>query len=139
MVTRGTVIATGAFPWLKQRRRPCKKWPRVAKAGGKKACSVAGCKRPYRAKSYCFFHYKKWRQGELPHTRYRTCSKAECRVKTSSRPACARSTTPRPTRRPKRAGLAVLCAGGLAAGAPSPGCEWRPCGAPRATSPAPGA
>ena len=54
-------------------------WPRVAKGGGEKACSVANCKRPYRAKSYCFFHYKKWRQGELPHSRYRTCSKAECK------------------------------------------------------------
>jgi len=59
-----------------------KSWPRTAKGGGKKACSVEGCKRPYRAKSYCFFHYKKWRQGELPHSRYRTCSKADCRAKT---------------------------------------------------------
>ena len=58
-----------------------KKWPRKAKGGGEKSCSVAGCKRPYRAKSYCFFHYKKWRQGELPHSRYRTCSKPECRKK----------------------------------------------------------
>ena len=58
-----------------------KKWPRVAKGGEGTACSVQGCKRPYRAKSYCFFHYKKWRQGELPHSRYRTCSKAECRTR----------------------------------------------------------
>ncbi len=58
-----------------------KKWPRTAKGGGESACSVANCKRPYRAKSYCFFHYKKWRQGELPHSRYRICSKAECRKK----------------------------------------------------------
>jgi hypothetical protein len=42
-------------------------------------CSVEGCKRPYRAKGYCFFHYKKWRQGELPHSRYKSCSKAECK------------------------------------------------------------
>ena len=56
-----------------------KKWPRVAKGGGENACSVKDCKRPYRAKGYCFFHYKKWRQGELPHSRYRTCSKTECR------------------------------------------------------------
>jgi len=56
-------------------------WPRTAKGGGKKACSVEGCKRPYRAKNYCYFHYKTWRQGDLPHSRYRTCSKAECRVK----------------------------------------------------------
>jgi hypothetical protein len=58
-----------------------KKWPRTAKGGEGKSCSVEGCKRPYRAKSYCFFHYKKWRQGELPHSRYRVCSKAECRKK----------------------------------------------------------
>lgn len=55
--------------------------PRKAKGGEGKACSVAGCKRAYRAKGYCFFHYKKWRQGELPHSRYRTCSKPECRKK----------------------------------------------------------
>ena len=42
---------------------------------------MAGCKRAYRAKGYCFFHYKKWRQGDLPHSRYRTCSKPECRAK----------------------------------------------------------
>ena len=60
---------------------PHKSWPRTAKGNGKKACSVEGCKRPYRAKSYCFFHFKKWRQGELPHSRYKTCSKAECRAK----------------------------------------------------------
>lgn len=60
-------------------KKKLKKWPRKAKGGGKKQCSVENCKRPYRAKSYCFFHYKKWRQGELPHSRYRTCSKAECR------------------------------------------------------------
>jgi hypothetical protein len=59
-----------------------KKWPRKARGAEGKACSIAGCKRPYRAKSYCFFHFKKWRQGELPHSRYRTCSKPECRKKT---------------------------------------------------------
>ena len=58
-----------------------KNWPRRAKGGEGKACSVQGCKRPYRAKGYCYFHYKKWRQGELPHSRYRVCSKAECRKK----------------------------------------------------------
>ncbi|HYV49676.1 MAG TPA: vegetative protein [Myxococcaceae bacterium] len=58
-----------------------KSWPRRAKGGEGKACSVQGCKRPYRAKGYCFFHYKKWRQGDLPHSRYRVCSKTECRKK----------------------------------------------------------
>jgi hypothetical protein len=65
-----------------------KGWPRRAKAGGKKACTVAECKRPYRAKGYCFFHFKKWRQGDLPHTRYRVCSKPECRTKTARGGLC---------------------------------------------------
>ena len=30
-----------------------------AKGGGAKACTVQGCKRAYRAKGLCFFHYKK--------------------------------------------------------------------------------
>jgi len=58
-----------------------KGWGRRPKGGADNACSVEGCKRPYRAKGYCYFHFKKWRQGELPHGRYRTCSKAECRAK----------------------------------------------------------
>jgi len=58
-----------------------KGWGRQPKGGPDNACSVEGCKRPYRAKGYCYFHFKKWRQGELPHSRYRTCSKAECRAK----------------------------------------------------------
>lgn len=58
------------------------------KSGGKKSCTVQGCKRAYRAKSYCFFHYKKWRQGELPHRRFRTCSTAECRKPTVARGLC---------------------------------------------------
>ena len=58
-----------------------KKTWRKAKGGEGATCGVDGCKRPYRAKGYCFFHYKKWRQGELPHSRYRSCSKADCRKK----------------------------------------------------------
>lgn len=58
-----------------------KGWARVAKGGTENHCGVEGCKRPYRAKGYCYFHFKKWRQGELPHSRYRTCSKADCRLK----------------------------------------------------------
>jgi hypothetical protein len=58
-----------------------KRWTRRAKGGAGKACSVGECKRPYRAKGYCYFHYKKWRQGDLPHSRYRVCSKPECRTK----------------------------------------------------------
>ncbi|HVE81390.1 MAG TPA: vegetative protein [Myxococcales bacterium] len=65
-----------------------KKWPRRAKGGEGKACGVKDCKRPYRAKGYCYFHYKKWRQGELPHSRYRVCSKAECRSKAVKHGLC---------------------------------------------------
>jgi hypothetical protein len=44
-------------------------------------CSVEGCKRPYRAKSYCVTHYKAWRRGELQghRARYKTCTKEGCR------------------------------------------------------------
>ncbi len=63
-------------------------WPRQAKGGGKKSCMI--CKRPYRAKGYCFFHYKKWRQGDLPHSRYRTCSKPDCRIKVVRGGFCAK-------------------------------------------------
>ena len=65
-----------------------RKWPRKAKGGGQKACTVAECKRPYRAKGYCYFHYKKWRHGELPHSRYRVCSKPECRTKVARGGLC---------------------------------------------------
>ena len=37
-----------------------KKAPK-AKAAGKKTCTVAGCKRAFRAKGLCFFHFKKGR------------------------------------------------------------------------------
>lgn len=61
-----------------------------AKGGGKKSCTVAGCKRAYRAKGYCFFHYKKWRrkEGGLPHSRYRTCNNAECRKPAAQHGLC---------------------------------------------------
>lgn len=65
-----------------------KKGAPLAKANGKKACTVEGCKRGYRAKGFCFFHYKKWRAGELPHGRYKTCSNAECKKKVSEHGMC---------------------------------------------------
>lgn len=55
-----------------------KKWKRVARGGGKVACKVEGCKRPYRAKGYCFHHYKAWRQGELGASRYNPCKAEKC-------------------------------------------------------------
>ena len=71
-----------------QKKTAAKKWARTPRGGADKKCGVDGCKRPYRAKGYCFFHYKKWRQGELPHSRYKTCSKAECRKKAGAKGLC---------------------------------------------------
>jgi hypothetical protein len=61
--------------------KAAKKTYRKARGGGKVSCSEASCKRPYRAKGYCFFHYAKWRRGELhPEThRYKLCSKEDCK------------------------------------------------------------
>jgi hypothetical protein len=60
------------------------------KGGGKKACTVAGCKRAYRAKGLCFFHYDKWRRGELEKRppRYHTCSKEGCKKKVVAHGLC---------------------------------------------------
>ncbi len=60
------------------------------KAGGKKACTVAGCKRAYRAKGLCFFHYAKWRRGELEQRppRYKTCGKEGCKKKVVAHGLC---------------------------------------------------
>jgi hypothetical protein len=73
-----------------KKTKQLKGWPRRAKGAGGKTCGVANCKRPYRAKGYCYFHFKKWRQGELPHSRYKTCSKSECRKKAFRRGLCER-------------------------------------------------
>jgi hypothetical protein len=62
----------------------------AAKGGGKKACGVADCKRAYRAKGLCFFHFKKWRAGELEGrpARYKTCSKPDCKKKVAGHGLC---------------------------------------------------
>ena len=85
---------------MAETQKKTKKTWRAAKGAGKKTCSVQGCKRPYRAKSFCFFHYDKWRDGELPHNRYKTCSKADCKKKVFKGGLCethyheSRGTTP---------------------------------------------
>lgn len=58
-----------------------KKWKRAPKGNGKKACTVEGCKRAYRAKGYCYFHYNQWRKGELPHARFNSCNTEKCNGK----------------------------------------------------------
>ena len=62
----------------KHKGSQAKKWKRAPKAGGKKSCGVEGCKRAYRAKGYCYFHYQKWRRGELGHSRYTPCTAEKC-------------------------------------------------------------
>jgi hypothetical protein len=64
--------------------------PPKAKSNGKKTCKVAGCKRTYRAKGFCFFHYKKWRAGEVEAQpgRYKTCSKPDCKKKVVGHGLC---------------------------------------------------
>ena len=61
---------------MAETKKTTKKKAPAAKSAGKKACKVAGCKRAYRAKGFCFFHYKKWRRGELEATprRWNACS-----------------------------------------------------------------
>jgi hypothetical protein len=67
-----------------------KKKAPVAKAAGTKTCTVEGCKRAYRAKDLCFFHYKKWRRGELEAkgARYVTCAKPDCKKKVVEHGLC---------------------------------------------------
>ena len=52
-------------------------------------CGIEGCKRAYQAKGYCFFHYDKWKSGELPKARYKTCSKEGCHKKVAAHGLCA--------------------------------------------------
>lgn len=52
-------------------------------------CKIEGCRRAYQAKGYCFFHYDKWKDGELPKARYKTCSKEGCHKKVVAHGLCA--------------------------------------------------
>ena len=63
--------------------------PRLTRDESK--CSVAGCKRPYRAKSYCNVHYAAWRRGEVEthKARYKTCTKEGCRKPRAAGSLCA--------------------------------------------------
>jgi hypothetical protein len=55
----------------------------------RRRCKIEGCKGEYRAKGYCRKHYKKWRRGELPKPRYKTCSVEDCIKPVSQRGKCA--------------------------------------------------
>ena len=68
-------------------RRRTKAPPPKGKEGLK--CGIEGCKRAYQAKGYCFFHYDKWKNGDLPRPRYKTCSKEGCLKKAVAHGVCA--------------------------------------------------
>ncbi len=53
-----------------------------------KSCEVKGCKRPYRAKGYCTVHYNKWRRGELPKSRFKTCNFGVQKLKRGEKKEC---------------------------------------------------
>ena len=59
-------------------------------------CSVANCKRPFRAKGYCVTHYKQWRRGEneAHKARYKTCTKEACRKPRAVGSLCAEHAKP---------------------------------------------
>ncbi|HYD42910.1 MAG TPA: hypothetical protein VEB43_18910 [Anaeromyxobacter sp.] len=88
-----------------------KKAPR-AKGNGKKACGIQGCKRAYRAKGLCFFHYKKWRRGELEAkpARYDVCSKPDCKKKVKEHGLCEEHFTAWKKARKKNQGAAAAAA-----------------------------
>lgn len=71
--------------------------------GNGKSCSIEGCKRAYQAKGFCFFHYDKWKAGELPKARYKTCSKEGCLKKVAAHGLCAEH-------QPKKEGAAAPAA-----------------------------
>ncbi len=75
---------------MAETKKKAKKKAPAPKGAGKKACSVQGCKRAYRAKGLCFFHYRKWRRGEIEGhpRRYHTCSKPDCKKKVVGHGLC---------------------------------------------------
>ena len=75
-------------------------------------CGIEGCKRSYQAKGYCFFHYDKWKSGELPKGRYKTCNKEGCLKKVTAHGLCAEH-------QPKKEGAAAAPAASAAPAAPA--------------------
>ena len=80
-----------------------------SKGGGKKACTVEGCKRAYRAKGFCFFHYRKWRRGELESRppRYNVCSRPDCKKRVKEHGLCEEHFTAWKKARKKNQGAAA--------------------------------
>src|SRR5207249_1824274 len=82
---RGSEMAETTQAKEEPRRKTKAPTPR----GKAEACKIEGCKRAYQAKGYCFFHYDKWKAGELPKARYKTCSKEGCLKKVVAHGLCA--------------------------------------------------
>jgi len=54
----------------------------------KGTCKAPDCEKEVRAKHYCDRHYRKWRQGEMPKPRYKTCNAENCRKPQHDRGLC---------------------------------------------------
>lgn len=55
----------------------------------KGSCKLDGCDHPAVGKGYCTRHYRKWRKGQLPKARYKTCTEEGCRKPRSVGSKCA--------------------------------------------------
>jgi hypothetical protein len=51
---------------------------RAMKRAAKPPCRAAKCKRTYRAKGYCTYHYALWRHNEFGNARYKQCGDTSC-------------------------------------------------------------
>lgn len=47
----------------------------------KENCKAKDCVREAFAKHYCRKHYRLWKQGEMPKSRYKICTFEKCRKK----------------------------------------------------------
>jgi hypothetical protein len=47
----------------------------------KGSCKAKDCEREAIAKHYCRKHYRLWKAGEMPKSRYKTCTFEKCRKK----------------------------------------------------------
>jgi hypothetical protein len=47
----------------------------------KGSCKAKDCGREAIAKRYCRKHYRLWKAGEMPKSRYKTCTFEKCRKK----------------------------------------------------------
>ena len=71
--------------------KPAAKAPVARPSREDNKCTVANCKRPYKAKGYCIVHYKAWRVGDMEghKGRYKICTKEACRKPRALGSLCA--------------------------------------------------